>query len=187
MRYLYLVFALLLFSGCAGSGLITGEPMTAVFETSKGTIKIELNEQAAPVTVANFKQYIQEGHYDGLIFHRIIPNFMIQGGGFTPEGEQAPTREPIVLESDNGLRNTRGTIAMARTMVPNSATSQFFINHVDNANLDYSPRSPGYAVFGTVVEGMNVVDEIAQVPTTTRQGMADWPVEPVVINRAYLE
>jgi len=151
-------------------------------ETSLGNIIIELNEQAAPVTVKNFLGYVEEGFYDGTIFHRVIPNFMIQGGGFTAEMERKQTREPIVNEANNGLRNERGTIAMARTNVPDSATAQFFINHRDNGFLNYIDQArPGYAVFGKTVEGIDVVDAIASVTTTARSGMKDVPVEPVVI------
>jgi peptidyl-prolyl cis-trans isomerase B (cyclophilin B) len=154
-------------------------------ETTKGDIVIEVNETAAPVTAANFLQYVQDGFYDGMIFHRVIPNFMIQGGGFTPDMKQKPTRPPIVNEAKNGLKNKRGALAMARTNDPNSATGQFFINHVDNANLDYSgPRNPGYAVFGQVVEGMDVVDVIAKVKTGTNGMFQDVPVEAVIIKSA---
>ena len=158
-----------------------------VLETNKGDIKIELDLENAPITTENFIKYVEDGHFDGLIFHRVIPNFMIQGGGFKPDGTQKDTREPIVLESDNGLKNDRGTIAMARTMAPNSATSQFFINLNDNDFLNHGARDDGYAVFGKVIEGMSVVDEIAKVQTTTRAGHGDWPVEDIIINKAYLK
>jgi cyclophilin family peptidyl-prolyl cis-trans isomerase len=154
-------------------------------ETSMGDIVIELNEQVAPVTVKNFLRYVQEGFYDGTIFHRVIHGFMIQGGGLTAEMAEKETREPITNEANNGLRNERGTIAMARSNNPHSATSQFFINHTGNMPLDYVANvKPGYAVFGKVTEGMDVVDAIAKVETTTRAGMADVPVEPVVIKSA---
>jgi cyclophilin family peptidyl-prolyl cis-trans isomerase len=154
-------------------------------ETTKGDVVIEVNETAAPVTAANFLQYVQEGFYDGTIFHRVIPNFMIQGGGFTPDMKQKPTKPPIANEAKNGLKNKRGTLAMARTNDPNSATAQFFINHVDNAYLDYTgPRNPGYAVFAHVVEGMDVVDAIAKVKTGIKDGFQDVPVEPVIIKSA---
>lgn len=151
-------------------------------QTSMGDIVIELNEEAAPVTVKNFLQYVEDGFFDGKIFHRVIPNFMIQGGGFTEDMSQGKTRDQIVNEAANGLKNDRGTIAMARTNDPNSATAQFFINHNDNDFLNYTgSANPGYAVFGKTVEGMDVVDAIASVETTTKQGMADVPVEPVTI------
>jgi peptidyl-prolyl cis-trans isomerase B (cyclophilin B) len=151
-------------------------------KTNKGDIVIELNEEAAPVTVRNFLKYVEEGFFDGKIFHRVIPNFMIQGGGFTEDMSQGRTHDPIINEAANGLKNKRGTIAMARTNDPNSATAQFFINHKDNDFLNYAgPANPGYAVFGKVTEGMDVVDAIASVKTTTRQGMDDVPVEAVVI------
>jgi cyclophilin family peptidyl-prolyl cis-trans isomerase len=154
-------------------------------QTSMGDIVIELNEQAAPVTVKNFLGYVEEGFYDEMIFHRVIANFMIQGGGFTAQMEKKQTRQPIVNEASNGLKNERGTIAMARTSNPNSATAQFFINHRDNAPLNYVDNSnPGYAVFGKTIEGMDVVDKIASVQTTTRAGMQNVPVEPVVIKSA---
>ncbi|MHC4496038.1 MAG: peptidylprolyl isomerase [Planctomycetota bacterium] len=152
------------------------------FQTSMGDIVIELNEQAAPVTVKNFLGYVEDGFFDGKIFHRIIPDFMIQGGGFTAEMVQDQTRDPIVNEAGNGLKNERGTIAMARTNDPDSATAQFFINHKNNDFLNYAGKgNPGYAVFGKTIEGMDVVDAIASVQTTTKAGMGDVPVEPVVI------
>jgi cyclophilin family peptidyl-prolyl cis-trans isomerase len=154
-------------------------------QTSMGDIVIEPNEQAAPVTVKNFLEYVEEGFFDGTIFHRVIPGFMIQGGGFTVEMARKETRSPITNEGSNGLSNERGTVAMARTGDPNSATAQFFINHIDNDFLDYVENvNPGYAVFGKVTEGMDVVDSIAKVETTTRAGMPDVPVEPVLIKSA---
>lgn len=152
-----------------------------VIETNKGDIKVELYASKAPITVANFLSYVDAGFYDGTIFHRVISNFMIQGGGFTTDGTKKDTKAPIVLESQTGLSNAVGTIAMARTSSPNSATAQFFINVADNANLDYRPGSPGYAVFGKVISGMDVVNEIRQVKTGSHDGRADWPIEPVVI------
>jgi peptidyl-prolyl cis-trans isomerase A (cyclophilin A) len=151
-----------------------------VLETSLGAIKIVLDRDKAPVTVDNFLQYVQAGHYDGTIFHRVISGFMIQGGGFDATMKQKPTRPPIRNEANNGLRNRRGTIAMARTNDPDSATSQFFINVKDNTPLDYGMRNPGYAVFGEVMEGMDVVDRIVAVPTTAQ----DAPKMPVVIKSA---
>ena len=133
-----------------------------------GTIAIALNREKAPISVDNFLKYVKAGHYDGTVFHRVMPGFMIQGGGFTPELEERPTRPPIKNEARNGLRNSRGTVAMARTNDPNSATSQFFINVRDNHRLDFGIGGAGYAVFGEVVEGMDVVDRIAPIPTTTR-------------------
>ena len=151
-------------------------------ETSKGDIVLELDKKAAPVTVANFLTYAKEGFYDGTIFHRVIANFMVQGGGFTADMVQKKTHEPIVNEAANGLKNDRGTIAMARTNNPDSATSQFFINHKDNIPLNYAGKSkPGYAVFGKVVDGMDVVDAIAAVKTTRKGRFSDVPAEPVMI------
>jgi cyclophilin family peptidyl-prolyl cis-trans isomerase len=163
-----------------------GENPTAVIHTSKGDIELELFSAQAPVTVENFINYANSGFYDGTIFHRVISHFMIQGGGFTAKMEKKPTGEPIINEASNGLSNKRGTIAMARTNDPHSATAQFFINVQDNMNLDYtgqdSPGGWGYAVFGRVTAGMEVVDEIRFVQTTTAGPYADVPVEPVVIN-----
>ena len=154
-------------------------------ETSKGNIIIELDAARAPVSVANFLRYVEEGFYDETVFHRVIPSFMIQGGGFTADMRQKKAHEPIVNEASNGLKNNRGTIAMARTNNPNSATSQFFVNHVDNDSLNYvEGRNPGYVVFGRAVEGMDVVDAIAGVKTTTKGHFQNVPVEPVVIKSA---
>lgn len=155
-------------------------------ETSLGTIVLELDEDKAPVTVANFLQYVRNGFYDGTIFHRVIDNFMIQGGGFTEDLRQKPTREPIANEAANGLKNVRGSIAMARTSAPHSASAQFFINVADNAFLNYPGQDGwGYAVFGRVVEGMEVVDRIHQVPTGSSGPFPkDVPQTPVVIKKA---
>ncbi|MFA5252578.1 MAG: peptidylprolyl isomerase [Phycisphaerae bacterium] len=154
-------------------------------ETTMGDIVIELDEKAAPVTVKNFLTYTGEGFYDGTIFHRVMPGFMIQGGGFTPDMTQKKPHEPIINEASNGLKNNRGTIAMARTNNPNSATCQFFINHKDNPSLNYAgANNPGYAVFGKVVEGMETVDKIAAVKKTQKGPHADVPVEPVMIKSA---
>ncbi|WP_407069719.1 peptidylprolyl isomerase [Leptothrix ochracea] len=157
--------------------------------TSMGDVVIELDTKNAPISTKNFIEYVKAGHYDGTIFHRVIENFMIQGGGFTPDMQQKPTRPPIALESKNGLKNTRGTVAMARTNVPDSATSQFFINVTDNAFLDQanSRDGTGYAVFGKVIEGMAVVDKIRAVPTTRRGMQGDVPAQAVTINKATLE
>jgi len=153
--------------------------------TSMGDIVIEVNEGAAPVTVKNFLRYAEEGFYDGTIFHRVIPNFMIQGGGFSADMVQKPTHEPIVNEANNGLKNDRGAITMARTDNPDSATCQFFINHTDNDFLNYGgPNNAGYAVFGKVVEGMDVVDKIASVQTANKGQYADVPVKAIVIESA---
>ena len=153
--------------------------------TSVGDITVQLDPDKAPKTVANFLDYVKSGHYDGTVFHRVMDGFMIQGGGFTPEMTQKPTRAPIPLESRNGLKNERGTIAMARTSVPDSATSQFFINVVDNQRLDYpNPDGNGYAVFGRVVAGMDVVDRIRKVETATKGGHQNVPVTPVLIRSA---
>lgn len=153
------------------------------FVTSEGSFVLQLRPDVAPDTVDNFLGYVNTGFYDGTIFHRVIPGFMIQGGGFTEELTRKPTEQPIRNEASQTLRNLRGTIAMARTSAPDSATSQFFINLVDNGFLDAGVRGAGYAVFGKVTEGMGVVDSIAGVKTGQARGMADVPVAPVVIER----
>ena len=158
-----------------------------LLETTMGNIKLELFEKDTPLTVENFLRYVDDGHYDNTIFHRVIPGFMIQGGGFTPDMNQKATREPIKNEAKDAGSNTRGTIAMARTMIVDSATCQFFINTVDNDFLNYKNSSPqgfGYCVFGHVIEGMDVVDKIEKVQTTSRGGHQDVPVEPVIILKA---
>ena len=155
--------------------------------TSMGDIVLELYPDKAPKTVENFLQYVKDGHYDGLVFHRVIPGFMVQGGGFSADMQQKATRAPIVLEATNGLKNDRGTIAMARTNVPDSATSQFFINVVDNAMLNATGPGNGYAVFGKVTAGMDVVDKIRAVPTGSRGMHRDVPTTPVTILKASLE
>ncbi len=153
-------------------------------KTSMGNIVLALDHKAAPVTVKNFVQYVQDGFFDGTIFHRVIKGFMIQGGGFTPNLQQKSTRAPIANEASNGLKNLRGTIAMARTSNPNSATAQFFINHANNAGLNAQGRDAGYAVFGSVIKGMEVVDAIAAVATKNQGDYQNVPVEPVVITSA---
>jgi peptidyl-prolyl cis-trans isomerase A (cyclophilin A) len=151
-------------------------------KTSMGEITLELDSDKAPKTVANFLGYVDEGFYDNTVFHRVISGFMIQGGGLGQDMEKKPTRDPVENEAKNGLKNVRGSIAMARTNDPHSATAQFFINHNDNANLDYPSRDGwGYAVFGKVTDGMEVVDAIAAVPTATQSGRRDVPTETVLI------
>jgi len=152
--------------------------------TALGTIVIGLYQDKAPITVDNFLKYVRAGHYDGTVFHRVIPGFMIQGGGYTPEMEEKPTRPPIRNEARNALRNSRGAVAMARIDDPDSATSQFFINLRDNHSLDFGIRGAGYAVFGEVVKGMEVVDRIAALPTTSRGPHQNVPEVSVVIRRA---
>ena len=156
-------------------------------KTSEGTIVVELEADKAPASTQNFLQYVQDKHYDGTVFHRVIPNFMIQGGGFTTDMKQKGVRAPIGNEAKNGLRNARGTLAMARTGDPHSATAQFFINHKDNVFLDYPGQDGwGYAVFGKVVSGMEVVDKIARVPTGRVGPFSDVPQKPVLIQSATL-
>ena len=159
-----------------------------LLKTSKGDITLELNAEKAPVTVANFIQYVEDKHYDGISFHRVIEGFMIQGGGYDAQYKERPTRDSIENEAKNGLKNERGSIAMARTSAPHSASAQFFINHRDNDNLDYpSFDGWGYAVFGKVVDGMDVVDAIASTETGRLPPFGqDVPLEPVLIESATL-
>ena len=158
-------------------------------ETNQGVIMFELDPQAAPKTVENFLRYVSDGFYDGTIFHRVIKGFMIQGGGLTTDMRKKSTRDSIVNEADNGLKNRRGTVAMARTANPHSATAQFFINSADNPFLDHKGKISkdwGYCVFGRVVEGMKVVDSIERLPTTVKAGHRDMPISSVMIERAVL-
>jgi len=184
VKSLQTLIALVCVLAAAGTAW-AGNPQFTI-QTSKGNIVVELDPQAAPRTVANFADYVASGFYNGTVFHRVIRDFMIQGGGLTADLNRKPTRPPIPNEADNGLPNRRGTIAMARTSDPHSATSQFFINTKDNAFLDFKAKNAngwGYCVFGKVVEGMAVVDAIAAVPTHQRQGLSDVPVTPVIIER----
>ncbi len=171
---------------CYAAQKKTDNPVV-VIETSMGDITVELYEKKAPKSVENFLSYVKEGFYSGTIFHRVIKNFMIQGGGFTTTMNHKPTKPPIVNESSNGLHNSRGTIAMARTADPNSATSQFFINTKDNPGLDRPQEPNGYAVFGKVIAGMGVVDQIENVATTNKGGYQNVPLMPVVIKSIRLK
>jgi peptidyl-prolyl cis-trans isomerase B (cyclophilin B) len=160
---------------------------TVELHTNHGVIRVELDDAKAPKSVANFLAYVKAGHYDGTVFHRVIPGFMVQGGGFEASMKQKPTQAPIANEADNGLKNDKYTLAMARTNVPDSATSQFFINATNNDFLNFKAKSPsgwGYAVFGKVVAGTEVVDAIERVKTGRTGGHDDVPLEPVVIERA---
>ena len=171
----------------AGNASGEGNPVV-VMETSKGTMKIELYPDKAPKTVENFLWYVDNSFYEGLIFHRVIPNFMIQGGGFTPDMVKKKGNPAIPIESKNGLSNVRGSLAMARTSDPNSATSQFFINHKDNSRgLDYGKAQDtwGYTVFGQVIEGDEIIDVIATVKTVNKGGYNDVPATPVIIEKCY--
>ena len=196
------IFVLFLFSGSIlsfaasifmqPSNNNTSMTDVVVMETSMGTIEIELNRGKAPITVENFVGYVEDGFFDGLCFHRVIDGFMIQGGGFYPNSTYKQAGNPIQIESANGLKNLKGTIAMARSSDPNSATSQFYINTVDNPSLDYpSFDGYGYTVFGTVTEGLDVVEAIGKVATDTLEtpygDMPDWPIEPVEIIRVYMK
>ncbi len=161
-----------------------GDNPVVLFSTNQGDIKVKLNRAEAPITVENFISYVNDGFYNGVVFHRVIPNFMIQTGGFTPDMKQKTPKAPIKNEANNGLRNSRGTLSMARTSEVDSATSQFFINVNDNKFLDNGERDFGYAVFGEVIDGMDVVDKIAAVQTGTDGQFRDVPQEPIVINSA---
>jgi len=188
MRYLFTIFTslFLLISSATAADDITQKHVK--LETSEGNIVLQLDITRAPLSVLNFLKYVRSGHYDGTIFHRVIKNFMIQGGGFTPEIERKKTNAPILNEADNGLKNLRGTIAMARTNDPHSGTTQFFINVVDNPFLDHKSKTPrgwGYAVFGHVIKGMNVVDKIRNLPTGPNGPFqSDVPVKMVMIHKA---
>jgi peptidyl-prolyl cis-trans isomerase B (cyclophilin B) len=173
-------------SASAANPPAEGKPRVAL-DTSKGKIVLELAPDKAPKTVENFLRYVKAGHFDGTIFHRVIPDFMVQGGGFTSDMTQKQVQAPIQNEADNGLKNVRGSVAMARTNDPHSATAQFFINLKDNGFLNHTGKNPqgwGYAVFGKVVEGMDVVDQIAKAKTGNRGMHSDVPVEPIVIKKA---
>jgi len=172
-------------SNAKGAGMVK-----VTMETSKGVITLELDREKAPATVENFINYARAGHYDGTVFHRVIPGFMIQGGGFDSDMKQKPTNSPVKIEADNGLKNTKGTVAMARTSDPNSATSQFFINVSDNGFLDYKAATPqgwGYAVFGKVTGGMDVVEAIEKVETGNSSGHQNVPLEDVIIQKVTVE
>lgn len=175
----------LLLTGCmllmAGNVLAADNPHV-VIDTSLGEIELELNAKQAPISVENFLGYVDAGSYNGTIFHRVIPGFMVQGGGFDKNMQQKPTNKPIENEAGNGLKNNRGTVAMARIQAPHSATMQFFINHADNSFLNQNSRDFGYAVFAKVVKGMDVVDQIAQVRTANKGGHQNVPTDPILIN-----
>ena len=188
-KTIILLAALLIpFSAFAAAGNASKQPLI-IMETTMGNIKIELFDKKAPISAKNFRNYVKQGFYDGLIFHRVIPGFMIQGGGFEPGiKRRTPTQRPIPNEATNGLKNKRGTLSMARTNDINSGTSQFFLNVVDNKSLDNRgtlPHEFGYAVFGKVVEGMGVADTIVRTPTTNKMQYRNVPKEDVVIIRAY--
>lgn len=183
-RVLFMVAAVATLAMACAGGSRAETPLPnpqVVITTDHGRITLRLFRDKAPVTVENFLTYVDEGFYDGTIFHRVIADFMIQGGGFLPDLTEKPTREPIVNESRNRLHNVRGSIAMARTSDPDSATAQFFINQRTNLQLDWSPTGEGYTVFGEVTDGMSVVDYITTAPVKRVGGMSDVPEEPVVI------
>lgn len=181
-------FPLCLLMTATGALAADGGPIQVKLETNLGDILLELDQAKAPKTTANFLSYVKSGHYDGTIFHRVIQGFMAQGGGFTGDFRQKSTEAPIQNEADNGLQNLRGTIAMARTNDPHSATAQFFINYKDNGFLDYTAPNPqgwGYAVFGKVISGMEVVDQMATIPTGRGGPLpSDVPQQPIVIEKA---
>lgn len=181
-RFVYALLLGLFLTG--GAFAAEAKNPVLVIETSEGTVKVELFQKEAPISTKNFLDYAKSGFYEGTIFHRVIPGFMIQGGGFTKEMSQKPTNAPIKNEAANGLKNERGTLAMARTGVVDSATGQFFINVVNNEFLNHRPGGPqtyGYAVFGKVLEGMDVVDKIAATRTGFVKGFSDVPLNPIVI------
>lgn len=185
---LFIATLAFLFSAAHAYAGQDAKPKDVILETTMGNIRIELYDDKAPASCKNFRQYVQDGFYNGLIFHRVIPNFVVQAGGFEPGMRKRTTREPIKNEADNGLQNRRGTLSMARTQALHSATSQFYINLKYNRNLDHYGNDPGrfgYAVFGNVVEGMEVVDKIAGVKTTFKGYYQDVPAQDVVIIRAY--
>lgn len=184
LKTIYFFFLILLFAVFTIGISAEQDNPRVVMKTSKGDVTIELYPDKAPITVKNFLSYVDEKFYDGTIFHRVIKGFMIQGGGLTPDFKEKTDKPPIKNEATNGLKNKRGTIAMARTTVIDSATSQFFINHVDNSFLDHKDSTPdgfGYAVFGKVIKGMDVVDAVANVKTGTRSGFMDVPRETITI------
>jgi len=185
MNLKYFLKPLVILSAAAAAPGALGADPQVDLKTSLGTVRVELYPAKAPKSVANFLQYVKDGHYNGTIFHRVIPGFMVQGGGMTANMTQKPTRPPVPIESKNGLKNTLGTLAMARTSDPNSATSQFFINVGDNAFLDYPGQDGnGYTVFGKVVDGMDVVNKIVAVPTGNQGMHQNVPRTPVVIESA---
>ncbi|MEW6077805.1 MAG: peptidylprolyl isomerase [Thermodesulfobacteriota bacterium] len=183
------VFLFIIISSLPISAPAAEPAAQVILETDLGAITLELDRDKAPRTVDNFIQYVQDGYYNGTIFHRVIPDFMIQGGGLTADMQAKQPRPPILNEADNGLTNLRGTIAMARTAEPDSATCQFFINHKDNPRLNHRGKNPvewGYCVFGRVIKGMEVVDAIAAQPTHTVDSWQNVPVKPIVIKKAAL-
>jgi cyclophilin family peptidyl-prolyl cis-trans isomerase len=180
IKALLLSVTLLLPNFACAADAPTGNPRV-VIKTSEGDITLQLFADKAPVTVANFLSYVDSGFYNGTVFHRVIPNFMIQGGGFGPDMKEKETSDPIANESDNRVSNTRGTIAMARTSNPDSATSQFFINQRTNDRLDWAEGREGYTVFGEVIQGMDIVDFITTTPTGNVAGMGDVPLQAIVI------
>jgi peptidyl-prolyl cis-trans isomerase A (cyclophilin A) len=184
-RRTWLVGMITVLSGLTALPVVAQNATRVLLQTSVGDITIELSAAKAPKSVDNFLQYVKDKHYDGTIFHRVMDGFMIQGGGFTPDMTQKSTRSPIPLEASNGLRNDRGTIAMARTGNPHSATSQFFINVVDNAGLNApSPDGYGYTVFGKVIDGMDTVDKIRKTATGNKGGHQNVPLQNIIINTA---
>ncbi len=183
-KILIILAGAILCAGIAGAAEPAAKNPLVLMQTSMGNIKLELFTAEAPLTVKNFLDYVASGFYNGTVYHRVIPDFMIQGGGFTPNLKQKPAGAPVKNEADNGLKNLRGTIAMARTMVIDSAMAQFFINVKDNGFLDHSDKTVkgyGYAVFGKVIEGMDVVDKIAAVRTSALRGFPNFPTTPIVI------
>jgi cyclophilin family peptidyl-prolyl cis-trans isomerase len=185
MRNTIAALALFCVTSIAAAQAEPAAPVRVKFETTTGQFVVELDAARAPLSTANFSQYVRDGHYDGTIFHRVVGNFVVQGGGYSPDGVEKPTRPAIPNESGNGQSNRRGTVAMARHDDPHSASSQFYVNLVDNLSLDPAPTRWGYAVLGRVIEGMDVIDKIASVATGSKAPFGDdVPMEPVVITRA---
>ncbi len=180
LRTFFIIIAFITSPLVAAEGTHLPNPVVSV-KTTEGTFTLRLFRDKAPVTVENFMAYVDAGFYNGTIFHRVIPDFMVQGGGFLPDMSKKETRDPIVSESKNRLHNTRGTVAMARTNDPDSASSQFFVNVRNNLRLDWTPSNPGYTVFGEVISGMSVVDYIVTAPTGSVGGFQDVPVQPISI------
>jgi len=188
-KILVMLLCSLILAGCNGGDILKSKNPIVKMETSMGNIEIELYQDKSPISVENFLSYVNEGYYDGLIFHRIIDNFMIQGGGFEQDMSQKATKDQIKNEATNGLKNEKYTLAMARTNIVDSATSQFFINTADNTFLDHRDTTTqgfGYAVFGKVISGMDIVDKMGEVATTTKSGFQDVPVDIVIIKKMYV-
>lgn len=187
-RVLGTIFAFSIILATSGTAMAAGKPIVT-FKTNMGDFTVQLEPERAPKTVANFLEYVRDGHYDGTIFHRVIAKFMVQGGGFMPNLQKKDTRGPITNEANTGLKNERGTIAMARTADPHSATAQFFVNVIYNKFLDHTAKTQqgwGYTAFGRVIDGMNIVGRMARVKTGTKGPYSDVPNDPIIIEKAII-